>query len=147
MIDYLSYPETDTRKGESLSVSYRSENSYLPNFGISYDLTALNDGTCYLSIAFGTGTFWNAKANDYKFSYFYLDPLSNSNDSIYTSQAWYPFNYLDSLSLGSTKYRNLYYLPKGTWTGLGSVVYSCYYQIDKGIISFTDMNEEFWIKK
>ena len=70
IINHLSYPETDTRKGESLTVFYKSDVDYLPNFGFAYDLNALEDRSCYLAITFGTGTYWNERINDYNFSFF-----------------------------------------------------------------------------
>lgn len=145
IIDHLNYLETDTRKGESLSVFYKSDIDYLPNLGFAYDLNALEDGSCSLAVTFGTGTYWNERNSDYNFSYFYLNPFRNKTDSIYISQEWFTFTYLDSLSFGKTTFRNLYFLPKSTYTGFDNVVYNCYYQVDKGIIAFTDINNKKWI--
>ena len=74
-----------------------------------------------------------------------MNPFRNKTDSIYISQEWFTFQYLDSLDLGKTTYRNLYFLPKGTYTGFNKVVNNCYYQVDKGIIAFTDIDNKKWI--
>lgn len=145
--NYLSYPVSDTRNGESMIVSYSSETDYLPNFGIAYDLLALEDGSCQLSIIFVTGTYWNERANDFNFSNFYLNPFNNSSDSIFASQVWLKYEYNSSINIDSETFTNVFYLPNGTWQGFGLVANDCYYQIENGVIAFTDVNEKYWMIK
>ena len=143
--NYLSYPESDTRTGESMTAFYLSETDYLPNFGIAYDLLALENDSAQMSITFGTGTYWHDRANDYNFSFFYLNPFENSGGSIFVSQEWIEFEYYEQLEIGNDNFSNVYYMANRTWTGTGFVVVDCYYQIEKGVIAFTDFNEKFWI--
>lgn len=92
--DYVSHSETDSRKGEALSVYYSADTDYLPNFFVGYHLMVLEDGTCKLLITFGTETFWTERKNDFKFSHFHLNP--NSSNILTDMANVYMTRYMDS---------------------------------------------------
>ena len=142
--DFLTHTESEYRRGEALSITFKSDTDYLPNFNFSYWLEALNDGSCILGVTFYTGTFWTERAHDYKSSHFNLVPFAETRDSLLSGEDWYVYDFKDSLSIGNTVYEDIYHLTS-TWHDYYPVVAAdCYYQKDRGIVAFTDLWNKKW---
>lgn len=142
---FLDRTESENRRGEALSLSFKSDTDYLPNFSFFYWLVVLKDGSCMLDVTFATGTFWSERANDYETSNFAMVPFAESKDSLPSGEDWFIYDFKDSLSIGGTVYKDMYHLTS-TWHYYYPVVVAdCYYQKDKGVVAFTDKRNIQWI--
>jgi len=148
LFDSTTHQENNLNDGEVLQMGYRCLTTYYPNYAINLMLNAKPDSVVGLSITFLTGTYWNDQGNDYVLSSFYFNPKYPHNvDSINECGGHIHYYFLDSITLQNKTFYNVFYQHADqTQTDL-RITKDCYYNHEKGIIAFRNLDGEFWVRQ
>ena len=134
--------------GEELYVQYRCTPNYLPNYSLSVSLHAIDSFSVRLSVAFGTGTFWHERHNDFLFSIFDIDPKCKASiDSTFQNGTSLKYDYYDSLFLRSDIFYNVFHISSSAVDAPTNQTKECYYNNALGVLGFENFDGRLWIRE